>query len=147
VPTGELTALPAGSVQLDGRTVPVRSLVSSVLALVPAGCGCGPALRRLAGQAIDARVKKLYFVAGGAALAQLAGLTTRDGDGAAVATADYDSVLTAKYRPAGLTVLLVFKNATAEVLRNLPADFQLTPALQELGQARASAAAGQQTAS
>ena len=86
-------------------------------------------------------------MAGGAALAQLARLTTRYGDGAAVATADYDSMLTAKYRPAGLTVLLVFKNATAEVLRNLPADFQLTPALLELGQARASAAAGQQTAS
>ena len=44
-PPGELTELPTGTVQLDGRTVPVRSLVSSVIALVPANCGCGPALQ------------------------------------------------------------------------------------------------------
>jgi hypothetical protein len=139
VPAGGLTALPTGSVRLGGQTVPVRSLVSSVIALVPANCDCGPALKRLAGQAVDADVK-LYFAAGGPALAQLAALTASYGDGAAVAAADYDGVLTAAYRPAGLTVLLVFKDASAEVLRNLPADFQLTPVLHELGQASASAA-------
>ena len=142
VPAGELTALPDGSVQLAGRTVPVRSLVPSVIALVPAGCDCGLALQRLAGQARDADVK-LYFAAGGQALAQLAGLTVRYGDGAAAAVADYDSVLANAYRPAGFTVLLVFKGATAEVFRNLPVDFQLTAAMSELGQAPASAAAGQ----
>jgi hypothetical protein len=146
VPTGELTALPPGSVQLDGRTVPVRSLAPAVIALVPAGCGCGPALQRLAVQAVAAHVK-LYFAARGAALPQLAGLTERYGDGAAVATADYDSALTNAYRPAGLTVLLVFTGATAEVLRNLSADFQLTAAMRGLGQARASAAAGQSVVS
>ena len=71
-------------------------------------------------------------------------LTARYGDGAAVAAADYDSVLTAAYHPAGLTVLLVFKDATAEVRRNLPADFQLTPALHELRQAGASSAPASQ---
>jgi hypothetical protein len=138
VPTGQPTVLPTGSVQLSGRTVPVRSLVSSVIALVPASCGCGPALQRLAGQAVDARVS-LYFAAGGQAIAQLATLTARYGDRTAVAVVDYDSVLTDAYRPAGLTVLLVFKDASAVVLRNLSADFQLAPELRELGQARASA--------
>jgi hypothetical protein len=146
LPAGELTALPAGSVQVAGRTVAARSLVSSVIALVPAGCDCGLGLQRLAGQAIDADVK-VYFAAGGAELADLAGLTVRYGDGTAVAVADSASVLTAAYRPVGLTVLLVFKNASVKVLRNLPADFQLTAALRELGQAGVSAAARQTAAS
>jgi hypothetical protein len=140
VPTGELTELPDGSVQLDGAAVPVRSLTSSVIALVPANCDCGLGLQRLAGQAADAHAK-LYFAAGGQALAQLAGLTARYGRGAAVAVADSDNVLTNRYRPSGLTVLLVFKDATAEVLRNLSAEFQYTPAMRELGQAGASRSA------
>jgi len=146
VPTGELTELPGGSVQLEGRTVPVRSLTSSVIALIPANCDCGLGLQRLAGQAIDAHAT-LYFAAGGQALAQLAGLTARYGRGAAVAVTDSDNVLTDRYRPSGLTVLLVFKDATAELLRNLTADFQYTPVMRELGQARASAGAARPTAS
>jgi hypothetical protein len=138
--------LPDGSVQLEGRTVPVRSLTSSVIALIPANCDCGLGLQRLAGQAVDAHAK-LYFAAGGQALAQLAGLTDRYGRGAAVAVADSDNVLNAKYRPSGLTLLLVFKDATAEVQRNLTADFQYTPVMRELGQARASAGAAKSAAS
>ena len=140
VPTGELTALPGGSVQLAGRAVPVRSLTSSVIALVPANCDCGLGLQRLAGQAVDAHVK-LYFAAGGQTAGQLAALTTRYGDRAATAVTDYDNVLTTAYRPNGLTVLLVFKDATAEVFRNLAVDFQLTSALRELGKSAASATA------
>jgi hypothetical protein len=146
VPAGQLTALPAGSVQVAGRMRPVRSLTSSVIALIPANCDCGLALQRLAGQAVDAGAK-LYFAAGGQALAQLAGLTARFGDGTAVAVADTDGVLTADYRPSGLTVLLVFKDDAADVQRNLTADFQLTPLMRELGQSRAVAAAGRSPAS
>jgi hypothetical protein len=146
VPAGQLTALPTGSVQVGGSMKPVRSLTSSVIALIPANCDCGLALQRLAGQAIDAGAK-LYFAAGGQALAQLAGLTARFGDGTAVAVADSDGVLTADYRPSGLTVLLVFRNAAADVRRNLTADFQLTPLMRELGQPPAVAAAGRSTAS
>jgi hypothetical protein len=131
VPPGELTELPAGDVRLDGRTVPVRSLVTAAIALVPANCGCGTELGRLAGQAVDAHVG-LYFAGAGQEISQLPALTARYGDGTAAAAADYDNVLSAAYRPAGLTVLLVFKDATAEVLRDLPADFQLTPTLREL---------------
>ena len=126
--------LPAGSVELGGATVQVRSLVTSAIALVPAGCDCGTELQRLAGQAVAADVK-VYFAAAGQEIAQLGPLTTRYGSGAAQAAADTGSVLTAAYHPNGLTVLLVFKDATAAVVRNLPANFQLTPALRQLGEA------------
>ena len=125
MPPGDLTELPAGPVELNGRAVSARSLTSSAIALVPANCGCGAALSRLAGQAAGAHVS-LYFAGSGQVIAQLPGLVARYGDGTAVAAADSDGVLTAKYHPAGLTVLLVFRDATAEVLRSpssqLPAD-------------------------
>ena len=128
-----LTTLPAGNVtELDGLVVPVRSLVSSAIALVPADCGCDPALRRLADQAIAADVG-LYFIGTGKAIPQLAALTAKDGDGAAVGAEDPAGVLsTAYHHPAGLTVLLVFSDATAEVSRNLTGDFQLAGTLDEL---------------
>ncbi|HEY0932875.1 MAG TPA: hypothetical protein VGD91_03945 [Trebonia sp.] len=131
VPTGELTRLPVGSVQLGQRAVPVRSLVTAAIALVPADCGCGPQLQRLAGQASAAHVG-LYFSAADQSVAELDTLTTRYGGGTAVAAADSDRVLTGTYRPVGLTVLLVFKDATADVLRELTGEFQLAPVLRRL---------------
>jgi hypothetical protein len=136
-PRADLTELPAGSVQLFGRSVPVRSLVTSTIALVPADCGCDAALGRLAGQAAAAHVG-LYFAGTGQAIPQLSALVARDGHGAAVATADSGGVLSVAYHPVGLTVLLVFRDATAEVFRSLPADFQLGPTLRELKLAGAS---------
>ena len=127
----DLTSLPSGTVQLDGRAVPVRSLVSSALALVSADCGCGPALRRLARQAAAAHVG-LYFVGSGDVKPQLAALTAQYGGGAAAAVYDTGNVLGARYHPAGVTVLLVYSDATARIRRNLPATFDLGPALQEL---------------
>jgi hypothetical protein len=146
VPPGQLTELPTGNVQLARRTVPVRSLVTSAIALVPANCGCGAALGRLAGQAVGAHVK-LYFAGTGPAIRQLPDLVARYGDGAAVATADSNGVLSVAYRPAGLTVLLVFRDATTEVLRGLPANFQLSPRLRELKLAGASLSASQSATS
>ena len=127
----DLTSLPSGTVQLDGRVVSVRSLVSSVLALVSADCGCGPALQRLARQAAAAHVG-LYFVGSGAAMPRLATLTAQYGAGAAAAVYDTGNVLAARYRPAGITVLLVYSDATARIRRNLPSGFQLGSALREL---------------
>ena len=128
-----LTSLPAGTVQLDRRAEPVRSLRSSALALVPARCDCGPDLSRLAGQAAAAHVS-LYFVGAGAAIPQLAGLIARYGGGTAKAAYDTGGVLAAAYHPDGLTVLLVYSDATADVRRNLPSDFQFTPVLRQLNQ-------------
>ena len=145
-PSGELAKLPTGTVQLDGRTVPLRSLVTSTIALVPANCGCGTELGRLAKQAVATGVG-LYFAGTGQVISQLPALAARYGDGAAVPTADYDSVLRAAYHPVGLTVLLVFKDANAEVLRGLPADFELTPALRELRQASTALRPSQPSAS
>jgi hypothetical protein len=142
VTRGDLTELPAGSVQLSGRTVPVRSLVTATIALVPANCGCDAQLDRLAGQAVAARVG-LYFAGSGQAIPQLPGLVARDGDGSAVATADYDDVLSVAYHPAGLTVLLVFRDANAAVLRGLSGDFELTPTLRELRLASSSLGSSQ----
>ena len=146
VPHDVLTELPVGTVQLNGRTVPVRSLVTSTIALVPGNCGCGAALGRLAGQAAGAHVS-LYFAGSGQVIPQLPALVARYGDGAAVVAADYDSVLSVAYHPAGLTVLLVFSDATAEVVRGLSADFQLAPTLHELRLAGHSLSTGQPAAS
>lgn len=129
--------LPIGTVQVSGHAVPVRSLVTSAIAIIPANCGCGTALGRLATEAVAAHVG-LYFVGIGAAIAQLPALIASYGDGAAVAAADDNGVLKDAYHPAGLTVLLVFKDATAELVRNLPANFQLASALRELNLSGAS---------
>ena len=120
-----LTTLPAGSVRVDGKTSePVRSLVSSAIVLVPDNCGCGQSLIRVAGQA-HAAGARVYFVGSGVPSAQLMAETAEYGGPHAVAADDANGVLTAAYRPAGLTVLLVFSDATAEVRRNLAGNFQL----------------------
>jgi hypothetical protein len=116
--------LPAGTVSLDGKTVQVRSLVNSVLALVPADCQCGPSLRYLALQASAAHLG-VYFVASGAAIPQLADLTERYGGGAAKAVYDTGNVLGTASHAVGLTVLFVNRSAAAEVHRDLPPDFRL----------------------
>ena len=142
---GNVTDLPAGTVQLDGRKVLVQSLTSSAIALVPANCGCGQALRRLADQAIAANIR-LYFVATGAAISQLPALTAAYGGGAAKAAADASGVLSTAYRPDGLTVLLVYSDATAEVHRNLRPSFQLGATLRDLKLAGRNRPAGQRSA-
>jgi hypothetical protein len=130
LPVG-LTVLPAGDVQLDGQAQPIRGLATAVLALIPGGCGCGPALLRLADQATAAHVK-LYFVGEGAGVQQTNVLAARYGGGSAVAGSDSGGILDAAYRPAGLTVLLVYSDATAQVRRDLKPDFQLAPQLRLL---------------
>jgi hypothetical protein len=126
--SGKPVSLPAGTVRLDtpdGRAVPVRSLVNSLLAQVPANCRCGTALRSLAALAIE-RGLRLYFVASGAAIPQLAGLTKQYGDDDATAVYDADDVIGAATHPVGLTVLLVQSDATADVTRQLPANLQIS---------------------
>lgn len=130
LPSG-LTNMPAGTVRLDGRNEQLRSLVSAALALVPAGCDCGPSLRRLADQAAAARVR-VYFVGEGAGIPQLPALAARYGNGEATAVDDTGGVLAADYRPAGFTVLLVYSDATAQVQRNLPPGFELGSRLRDL---------------
>jgi hypothetical protein len=126
-----MTELPAGTVQIDGHAVAVQSLVTSAIAIIPANCGCGTELGRLATEAVAADVS-VYFAGAGAVIPQLPVLTARYGDGAAVAVADNNGVLTDTYHPAGLTVLLVFSTPTAEVVTSLPPNTELTWDLREL---------------
>ena len=127
----DLGALPEGTVLVNGRVEPVRSLVTSTIAIVPANCNCGTALSRLASQAVTAGVA-LYFAGDGAAISQLPALASRYGDGSAVVVADDNGVLSRTYHPVGLTVLLVFRDATAEAVKKLSGGFQLTSVLREL---------------
>ena len=132
--SASLTTLPDSIVQelSDGRSVRVRSLVTSAIALVPANCDCGPSLQRLAGQAAEANVGLYFAGTPGQAVVQLEVLTAHGGYGGAVLLADLGSSLSTAYRPAGLTVLLVFRDATAEVSRDLSGNFQLGQTLSEL---------------
>jgi hypothetical protein len=121
-----LTTLPTGNVQLGGKTTQVSSLVSSVIALVPANCGCGPSLSRLEVQADKAGATGLYFVGTrGAPSAQVRQETSEYGHGQAVAGDDAYEVLADAYHPTGLTVVLAFSDGTAEVRENLSGTFQL----------------------
>jgi len=138
-PSG-LTTLPAGNVRIAGQAEPVRSLVSSVLALVPAACACGLQLDRLADQTVAAGIP-LYFVGTGAPSQQLAAEVTLYGDSHAVAADDADGVLANAYRPAGLTLLLVYSDAKADVRRIVGTTFQLAPALSGLKSASPAASA------
>lgn len=130
----KLTTAPAGTVWVSGtEPVAVSSLRSSAIALVPANCDCGPMLGRLAAQAATADVR-IYFAASGAATSQLASLTGRYGDGIAVPLYDKGDVFgTAYHHPAGLSVLLVYSDATARVIRDFSADFRLVAVLEQLG--------------
>ena len=132
-PAVKLDALPSGSLQLDHGRVAVRSLVSSVISIVPANCDCGIELSRLAGQAAGAHVR-LIFAGTTQPITQIDTLAARYGDRVAVAAADRDRVLTLTYHPSSLTILLVFRDANAEVLRDLTATFDLSPTLHQLGQ-------------
>jgi hypothetical protein len=137
-PSAALTRLPAGSVQLDGRTTAVHSLVSSVIALIPAGCRCDATLSRLSRQAVTAHVRRVYFAGSGPVASELTGYTRNDGDGVAVAAVDNGNVLGAAYDPGSqLTVLLVDEDAAVRVITGLSDSFQLTSAMGELTRAGA----------
>jgi hypothetical protein len=137
-PTVSLTTLrPVDVESINERVVPVRSLVTSAIALVPPNCGCGPALHRLAGQAKTAQVG-LYFVGTTHALQQVITLAEKDG---AMALYDPGDVLGTAYKPVGLTVLFVFHDATAEIARDVSGDFDLDGTLVELRSMTASKAA------
>ena len=123
--------LPAGTVVVSGKAIPVRGLVSAVLALVPAHCGCDGELRQLTAQATRARVR-VYFVGSPGAAADVTRLARTAGQGAAVAVTDTGNVLGGAYHPAGLTVVLVQADASATVQRNLAAGFRLEDQLRAL---------------
>lgn len=132
------TQLPAGTVVVKGRAIPVRSLRSVVLALVPAGCNCSQTLRQLTTQAARARVQ-VYFVGTPSAMPDVNTLARTAGQGTAVAVKDAENVLGSAYHHAGLTIVLVRADASATVHWNVTGGFQLEDQLRMLGAGAGSA--------
>jgi hypothetical protein len=128
------TTLPAAAriEQPGGKPALVRSLDTSAIALVPAQCGCGPSLRRLAAQAVPANVSLDFVGTGQENITQVSELAAQDGGGVAMPFIDLGGVLGTAYRPDGLTVLFIFSNGTAEVVRDLSGSFQLGGTLNAL---------------
>jgi hypothetical protein len=124
-------ALPAGTVRVGPRTVAVKSLVSSVIAVVPGNCDCGQELEHLAALTDTVGVP-LYFAGTGTVVGQLPAFSVRYSKGKAIVADDTSGVLESAFRPVGLLVLVVRDNATAIVLRTLPPDTTLVPALDQL---------------
>ena len=103
--------LPAVVIVLAGKPVPVRSLTAarpSVLALIPLGCACAPALRELRIQAAQAHVT-LYLVGTGGDQKQVARLAAQAGQARARVGEDVHNVLGPAYDQLGLTAILVLR--------------------------------------
>ena len=114
------------------QSVRLRSLVSSVLALVPAGCQCSAALRQLRRQASGARVR-LYLVGSNGDMPQVRRLASLAGQPRGKVANDTSGVLAAKYAPRGLTAVLVGRTGSVgPVLRGLKPPLRLTRQLRLL---------------
>jgi hypothetical protein len=131
--------LPVGTVAVNGKIIQVRSLRRVVLALVPAGCGCGQTLRQVTTQAARARVP-VYLVATPSAMLGARALARTVGQGTAVVAKDEANVLGSAYHHAGLTIVLVRPDASATVHWDLPEGVQLEDELRTLGTVARSAA-------
>ncbi|HUC59078.1 MAG TPA: hypothetical protein VMA95_16875 [Streptosporangiaceae bacterium] len=112
--------LPAKVISVGGRSQRLSTLRSTVLAIVPGGCGCDAAVKQLLMQAEVAGVV-VYLVAprgtSVATLDRLAGLVS--GMKATQVASDHGNVLTSAYRPVGLTVLLVDSQGKVKVADRL----------------------------
>jgi hypothetical protein len=117
--------LPDAMIIVGGRMEPLRDLTASrplVLALVPRGCGCAPALRQVASRASAAHVS-LYLVGAPKTIpqTQLVQLAAQAGQGAGQVVNNTDSVLATDYGQNGLTALLVRPGGTVSyIARDLP---------------------------
>ncbi|MFI5066025.1 MAG: hypothetical protein ACHP9Z_18895 [Streptosporangiales bacterium] len=123
--------LPDATVQADNQTVQLRNLRPSALALVPAACRCAVVARQLAAQASAASVR-LYFVTAGSTLAQVRALARQRGMPASHLIQDRRTVLQAVYRPAGLTVVLVYRDGSVRLERDLRPGVWLEQSLRAL---------------
>jgi hypothetical protein len=101
--------LPAAELTVGSAAVPLRLVTAdgpSMLALIPPGCGCVPALRQLAGADGAAHVR-LYLVGTPGEMQQVSQLAAAAGEGPGQVANDTGRVLSRDYRENGLTTLLV----------------------------------------
>ena len=129
--------LPASTVQADGKNVELRTLRTTVLALVPAGCHCAVAAKQLSIQASAANVA-VYLVAVGDSLDQVKTMARQHRSATTQVASDTHNALSAAYHPSGLTVVLVdYVGSVRSVQRNLAPGVQLSGSLRALGQSTA----------
>ncbi len=112
--------LPDAAITVSGTPVPLSSLAPAVLALVPAGCQCGSAVRQLRRQAGTAGVR-LYLVGAGRGPARVGRLARRGGQPAAMVADDRHQVLATAYQPRGLTAILVRADGSVARIARGPA--------------------------
>ena len=132
-PVGQVGgALPAVTVSLgNGRSLSLRRLRPSVLALVPAGCRCAAAAHQLSVQATAAGVP-LYFVATGRAVPVAASLATQSNLSTDHVINDPRHAM-GSYLPQGLTAVLVYGDGSVRgIERSLGPSVQLESGLRAL---------------
>jgi hypothetical protein len=126
--------LPGKTIKVAGKPVPLRTLISAALAIVPANCRCSAAVRQLLEQAQSAGVIVYLVSPRGSDVATLNRLATqsaRQSKSTRVATDD-DNVLTSVYPAIGLTVLLVDSHGLVTVDSGLGPKLMLEKQLQLL---------------
>lgn len=126
--------LPGRTINVGGKPVPLRTVLSAALAIIPANCHCKSAVRQLLEQAESAGV--LVYLVGprGSKVADLDRLVTpaaRRAKSTRVAM-DYQNVLSSVYPAGGLTVLLVDSHGRVTVATGLGPKLMLTKQLQML---------------
>lgn len=127
--------LPAGIVLTGDKPVDLSTVRTAVLALVPAGCHCAAAAKRVSSQAGAANVT-VYLIAAGESLSQVKAMAEPHRPGTVRVASDTDRALSGAFHPAGLTVVLVdHVGSVRSVQRNLSPSVQLSDRLSDLGQA------------
>ena len=131
--------LPAGTITVGRAQVGLRTLTSSVLALVPAQCACTTAVSQLVSQAARARVH-VYLVAAAGGMTQVRKLAALAGQRYVQAAEDGRNVLGEEYGQSGLTALLVSPDGSLAKAADLQPGLQLTGTLRALTPAASPAA-------
>jgi hypothetical protein len=133
-PTAAENKLPGKTIDVAGKPLNLRGLVSTALAIVPSNCNCGAAVLDLLTQAGTAGVV-IYLVGPRGSMASLekilAGASTSATKVTRVATDDQNA-LTTTYRPIGLTVLFIDARGGVTVTSGLRRPFTLADQLKSL---------------
>jgi hypothetical protein len=122
------------TITVAGKQVPLRTVISAALAIVPANCDCKSAVGQLLEQAQVAGVIVYLVGPRGSKVADLDRLVTpaaRRAKSTLLAT-DYQNVLTSAFRTVGLTVLLVDYRGLVTVASGLGRNVMLTTQLRKL---------------
>jgi hypothetical protein len=124
--------LPGKTINVAGKQVPLSTLMSAALVIVPTNCDCKVAVEQLLDQAQTAGVIVYLVGPRGSKVADLDRLVTPSRAQSTRVATDYQNVLTSAFRTAGLTVLLVDYRGLVTVASGLGRNLMLTRQLQKL---------------